>query len=97
MSEPIQTGDAIHINLATTGQKCQVYSNGHELPGLKGITITTHVGEVTRLSLEAFYPWPRVVGPDGRAAITSFEGYFISREDWEAFDAWRKHPGNTKP
>jgi hypothetical protein len=90
MSEPIKTGDAVHVMLATTGQKCRVHVNGQELPGLTGITITTHVGEVTRLSLEAFFPWPRVAGPDGRAPVSVFEGYMISSEDWMAFDAWRK-------
>jgi hypothetical protein len=70
---------------------------GVDIPGLTGIAITAKVGEVTRLSLDAFYPWPRVMRPDRQALRQTFEGYFISREDMEAFDAWRKHHEGRKP
>jgi hypothetical protein len=88
--ESIKTGDVIKITLATTGQKCQVCVGAETFPGITGITITAKVGEITRLSLDAFYPFPPVIRPDGEIARETFEGYFVSREDWELFDAWRK-------
>ena len=86
---PIETGDNVKITMPTLGKNMRAEVNGEEFPGLTCMTITTRVSEVTRLTIEALYPWPAVVGPDGGVPRRTFEGYFIRRDDWEAFDAWR--------
>jgi hypothetical protein len=85
----VQTGDKVTLRVAPLGRHCAVLANDAMVEGAYAFRLESSVDGPTTLTVEA-YVQPFHVGPDGRVQAETIEGYFVSPEDYEAFQAWRR-------
>jgi len=88
MIEP-KTRSRLDLIFATSGRKCKAMVDGEMMPGVRAITLEARPGEVTSVTIDAFWPWPATISPDTHQAMTrTFSGFFVSEEDWPRFLEW---------
>ena len=85
----MSTGDKIELHINTVGHGSRVVVNGDDLPYVRGLELKVQVGEITTLKIETIYP-PLAGDVVKTPTVKYFAGYFVSPEDYAAFEAWQK-------
>lgn len=85
----MQTGDKVTLRVAPLGNDCRVFANDVPIEGAYAFRLEATVDGPTSLTVES-YTQPYSVGPNGEVQTETIEGYLVSPEDYEAFQAWRR-------
>jgi len=85
----MQTGDKVTLRVGRVGNDCRVFANDAPIEGAYAFRLEATVDGPTSLTVDA-YARPYAVGPNGEVQTETIEGYFVSPEDYRAFQAWRR-------